>query len=81
MIDYERMKRVFPKQKAALTRAKKKGYAAVLATCTATVQEWDAIGAWPDDWATWNIALSDAAYAQARTAGEWPEVTRLEQLS
>ena len=44
-IDYERMKRVYPKQKAALTRAVKKGYPAVLETCKTAVREWDAIGA------------------------------------
>jgi hypothetical protein len=45
MIDYERMKRVSPRQKAALTRAKKKGFEAVREVCKAAVQEWNAIGA------------------------------------
>jgi hypothetical protein len=36
-----RMKRVYPKQKAALTRAIKKGYPEVLATCKRTVEEWN----------------------------------------
>lgn len=88
-IDYERMNRVMPKQKAALTRAVKAykaipdprdiaagpGYgdrydAAVEAreaareniakVCKAAVEEWNAIGAWPDNWHTWQIALDDA---------------------
>lgn len=79
-IDYERMKRVFPKQKAALTRAKKKSYDAVLATCKETVKEWNEIGAWPDDWAIWNRALGDAAYTQARTTGKWPQISHLDQI-
>ena len=83
-IDYERMKRTYPKHKAALTRAKKKvgdiHYAAVLAACKAAVKEWDEIGAWPDGWATWNVALGDAATQYARLTGEWPQITRLDQL-
>ena len=66
MIDYERMKRTNPKHKAALTRAKKKGYSAVLAACVDAVKEWDEIGAWPDDWARWNRALGDAASSHVR---------------
>jgi hypothetical protein len=65
-IDYERMKRVFPKQKAALTRARKIGYSKVLAVVIDAITEWDAIGAWPDNWAHWQRALDDAAYAQNR---------------
>jgi hypothetical protein len=61
MIDYARMNREHPKQKAALTRAVKSGdKAKVLAACTAAVKAWDAIGAWPDDWHRWQIALDDA---------------------
>jgi hypothetical protein len=76
-IDYDRMKRVYPKKKAALTRAQNKNpldrYAAVLAACTAAVKEWDAIGAWPDQWSRWQRALDDAA--------RWPQVApRLENL-
>lgn len=63
-IDYARMQAVYPKQKAALTRAQKKNYAAVLAVVTATVKEWDAIGAWPDEWSRWQRALDDAAYKE-----------------
>ena len=61
MIDYARMKRVFPKQKAALTRAvKTKDAEKIAAVCKAAVQEWNEIGAWPDDWARWQRALDDA---------------------
>lgn len=66
MIDYERMKRVGPKQKAALTRAKKQGYSKVLAVVIDAVREWDEIGAWPDNWSAWQRALDDAAYKQNR---------------
>src|SRR6476646_460593 len=59
-IDYARMSREFPKQKAALTRAIKSGQRdRVLLTCAATVKAWDEIGAWPDDWARWQCALDD----------------------
>jgi hypothetical protein len=59
-IDYERMSREFPKQKAALTRALKSGQRdRVVLTCAATVKAWDEIGAWPDDWARWQRALDD----------------------
>lgn len=61
MIDYARMKRQFPKHKAALTRAVKSGdRQKLIDTCRATVAEWDEIGAWPDDWARWQRALNDA---------------------
>ncbi len=85
MIDYERMKKVFPKQKAALTRAKKitdpvKCYIAILALCTKAVQEWDLIGAWPDAWSTWQRALDDATFAAQRTAGTRVSLKRLEEL-
>lgn len=61
MIDYARMQKRFPRQKAALTRAINSGDPAkVIATTCDTVREWDDIGCWPDDWARWNRALSDA---------------------
>jgi hypothetical protein len=54
------MQRVFPKQKAALTRASKTGDPEkVAAACVAAMNEWDEIGAWPDDWARWQRALDD----------------------
>ena len=63
-IDYARMKAVFPKQKARLTRACNLSEAiarqeAVLLACRDAVHEWDAIGAWPDDWSRWQRALDD----------------------
>lgn len=60
-IDYDRMNRVMPKQKAALTRAKKTGDPEkIAAVCKEAVKEWDEIGAWPDSWSTWQVALNDA---------------------
>jgi hypothetical protein len=80
-IDYDRMNRVMPSQKAALTRAvnayrkaeatarakyernspamdaAREGIAKV---CKAAIIEWNAIGAWPDNWHSWQIALDDA---------------------
>lgn len=59
-IDYGRMKREFPKQKARLTRAVKSGDRdKVLIACRDVVREWDEIGMWPDDWARWQRALDD----------------------
>lgn len=66
MIDYERMNQTYPKQKAALTRAKKKGFDAVRAACSSAIKEWDAIGAWPDGWALWQRTLDDAAFAERK---------------
>ncbi len=60
-IDYERMKREHPKQKAALTRAIKTGDPErIAATIKTTVAQWDVVGAWPDDWSRWQRALDDA---------------------
>jgi len=65
-IDYARMNRAYPRQKAALTRAINSGDPQkVLAACKAAVLEWNAIGAWPDGWHRWNIALSDARWQDA----------------
>ena len=59
-IDYDRMNKLFPKQKAALTRAVNSGDAGkVVLTCKKTVGEWNEIGAWPDDWSRWQRALDD----------------------
>ena len=59
-IDYDRMNKVHPKQKAALTRAVKTGDAEkVAAAVKKAVEEWDEIGAWPDDWSRWQRALND----------------------
>ena len=60
-IDYERMNRIYPKQKAALTRAKNSGDPhKVVAAVEKAVAEWNEVGAFPDGWHTWNIAYSDA---------------------
>jgi hypothetical protein len=60
-IDYDRMNRVRPHQKAALTRAIRSGSKArLLVACRDAVREWDKIGCWPDDWNVWQIALDDA---------------------
>lgn len=63
-IDYERMNKLYPRQKARLTRALKisdqaQRQAAVLAACRDAVQAWDDIGAWPDEWSRWQRALDD----------------------
>jgi hypothetical protein len=79
-IDYERAKQNGPRLKAALTRAAKKGYPAVLQACKEAVVEWEAWGAWPDNWSHWQRAIGDAAFAHARQTGRQPEVFRLEEL-
>lgn len=65
MIDYERMKKSGPRLKSMLTRAErvsdpKERYLKVKAACTAAVREWNAVGAWIDDWSRWQRALDDA---------------------
>jgi hypothetical protein len=60
-IDYDRMNRVHPRQKAALTRAIKTHDAETIArVCKTAIVEWNAIGAWPDDWHRWQNALDNA---------------------
>jgi hypothetical protein len=66
-IDYERMKRSGPKLKAMLTRATRdkthpQYLERVKAACKAAVAEWDAVGAWIDDWSRWQRALDDAYF-------------------
>ncbi len=59
-IDYARMRKAYPRQKAVLTRAVKSGdINKVVLACVAAVAEWDEIGAWPDDWSRWQRALDD----------------------
>lgn len=54
------MARTYAQQKAALTRALRSGDSdRVIKECRRTRAEWDASGAWPDDWARWNRALWD----------------------
>jgi hypothetical protein len=83
-INYDRAKAKGPALKAALTKAKKQvgnaHYPAVLAACKAAVAEWDIWGAWPDQWATWNVALGDAASQHARLTGEFPSIIHLDQI-
>lgn len=78
-IDYARMQREYPKQKAALTRAMnawRKGgrvdNSGVVKACRAAVKAWDEIGCWPDAWSTWQVALNDTE--------PWHSTTRLEDL-
>ena len=60
-IDYDRMNRVLPGQRAALTRAINSGDPEKVAkACKAAVTEWNEIGAWPDQWSRWQRALDDA---------------------
>lgn len=60
-IDYDRMNRERPAQKAALTRAvKTKDPERIAEVCRAAVRAWSEIGAWPDDWSRWENALNDA---------------------
>ena len=66
-IDYARMQREAPRLKAMLTRAQKSGDPQkVLTACKEAVRVWNEIGAWPDNWHTWNIALQDARMADLR---------------
>jgi hypothetical protein len=60
-IDYDRMRRNRRKQKAALTRAvNSRDPEKIARACKAAVAEWNACGAWPDDWSNWQRALDDA---------------------
>jgi hypothetical protein len=55
------MNREHPRQLAALTRAiKTNDPERIAAVCKAAVAAWHDIGAWPDDWHRWQIALNDA---------------------
>ena len=59
-IDYELMKRDFPKHKSALTRAEKSGSPLLLIQAIEKALDFfDACGAWPDDWSRWKRALED----------------------
>jgi hypothetical protein len=64
-IDYDLMSREHPKMKAKLTRAKNSGDPMkILDAVEAAFDIFDRCGAWPDDWATWNIALSDMRWSR-----------------
>jgi len=74
-IDYALVRKEFPKQKAALTRAKKKGPQAVINEVARFYAWYDERGwSYPDDWHRWDIAGRDAAYELQRQElqrGEW----------
>lgn len=60
-IDYERMNKVLPRQKAELTRVvKTKDPEKIAQVIKRHIAVWNEIGAWPDEWARWNNALNDA---------------------
>jgi hypothetical protein len=64
-IKYARAQKLYPIQKAGLTRAinqwKKTGDPKpVVVACENAIRQWNIIGAWPDGWHRWNIALQDA---------------------
>ena len=71
-IDYDRMRKEAPRLKRLLTCAQRSNDPQrVLEACKEAIRVWNEIGAWPDNWHTWNIALYDAAYADARALGFW----------
>ena len=63
-IDYAEVRRVMPKFKAQLTRAKNSGDPnKVLAACESFFDYFDSRGwSYPDNWHTWNIARRDAEW-------------------
>lgn len=66
-IDYDRMKQVWPRQKAALTRAVNTGDPEKVAkVCKDAIEVWNEIGAWPDDWALFQRGLDDVLPYYAR---------------
>lgn len=79
-IDYELAKQQGPKLKAALTRATKKDYAAVLQACKDAIATWDVWGAWPDNWSRWQRALDDAACKESCRTMLRVIAPRLEEL-
>jgi len=79
-IDYDRMNREYPKQKAALTRAKNSGDPEkILAAVEKAFDAWDEIGAWPDAWATWSVALDDVRWSTHRRYDDPQKAFRIEQ--
>jgi hypothetical protein len=74
-IDYEAMRRMYPKQKGALTRAIKSGDPRqVISAVITAVEQWeDAGGVWPDDWAHWQRALDDML--------RWPQSVDMRDLA
>lgn len=67
-IDYEAVKREWPKMKSALTRAKnRKDWKKVIAVCDAALDRFNDIG-YPDDWRLFESAKRDAQWAIQRAA-------------
>lgn len=61
MIDSEGMNRICRRHKAALTRAQNtKDPQKVLKAATAALSEFEATGAYPDQWTLWQRAKDDA---------------------
>lgn len=59
--------RAWAQQKASLTRAiNSKDSNKVVAECRRTVNEWEQLGSWPDDWSRWQRALDDSLGWQSR---------------
>lgn len=79
-INYELAKREGPQLKAALTRAQKRGYTAVLEASKKAVQRWEVWGAWPDNWSRWQRAIVDAATKHTHDTGVFVNAPRLEDL-
>ncbi len=73
-IDYAAMQQMYPKQKAALTRAiNSADPRQVIAAVIKAVQQWEqAGGVWPDDWARWQRALDDVL--------RWPQQVDVRDL-
>lgn len=60
-INYALAKKRYPRLKAALTRAKNSHDPdRVLDAVHAAFDEFDAWGAWPDQWSDWQVAHDDA---------------------
>lgn len=73
-IDYAAAQKMFVRHKAALTRAKNSGDPVkVLEAVELFIRETDEAGfPWPDSWATWRIALNDAASTLRRNREDVP---------
>lgn len=64
MPDYENIAKCWRRNKAALTRAKKKTPADVIAVCEQAFADFDSYG-WPDNWSLFQRAFDDAQFALA----------------
>lgn len=73
-IDYAAMDRSVRRHKAAMTKARRKGPAAVIAAVEAAFADWDRPGmAYPDGWHAWERARLDAEFELRRQAWQ-PEL-------